>query len=164
MTRGTGPELAHGVTQPSSSDNTGDDVAMEGENADERGAGHLNPSGPDSRRRITTKREPREARDEQSIVASQHVPRRMSGKTTPQSHAVAVTTQEASDVFREKAMRVANIENNPLNWVSISLAGALDMKNCGWVIGRLVGQGLHHQSYHTVSILKNTIYPGESTS
>ena len=66
----TGPELAQGVIQPSSSGDTGDDVAMEGENADERGAGHLNPSGPDSRRRITTKREPREARDEQSIATS----------------------------------------------------------------------------------------------
>ena len=39
-------------------------VMMERENADERGAGHWNPSGPDSRRRIT-KREPQEARDEQ---------------------------------------------------------------------------------------------------
>ena len=27
-------------------------------------------------------------------------------------------------------MRVANIENNSLNWVSISSAGALDMTNC----------------------------------
>ena len=33
----------------------------------------------------------REARDEQPTVAGQHVPRRMSGKTTPQGHAVAVT-------------------------------------------------------------------------
>ena len=55
---------------------------------------------------------------------------RMSGKTTPQGHAVAVTTQEASDASREKAMRVTNIENNSLNWVSISPAGALDMTNC----------------------------------
>ena len=30
VTRGTGPELAQGVIQPSSSDDTGDDVAMEG--------------------------------------------------------------------------------------------------------------------------------------
>ena len=95
-----------------------------------RGAGHLNPSGPDSRRRITTKREPRDVRDEQSTVTGQHVPRRMSGKTTPQGHAVAVTAQEASDGSREKTMRVANIENNSLNWVSMSSAGALDMTNC----------------------------------
>ena len=54
----------------------------------------------------------------------------MSGKTTSQGHAVAVTTQEASDGSREKTMRVANIENNSLNWVSISSAGALDMTNC----------------------------------
>ena len=31
VTRGTGPELAQGVIQPSSSDDTGDDVAMVGE-------------------------------------------------------------------------------------------------------------------------------------
>ena len=73
-----------------------------------------------------TKRQPREARDEQSTVTRQHVPRRMSGKTTPQGHA----TQEALDGSREKTMRVANIENNSLNWVSISSAGALDMTNC----------------------------------
>ena len=77
-----------------------------------------------------TKREPREVRDEQTTVTRQHVPRRMSGKTTPQGHAVAVTTQEALDGSREKTMRVANIENNSLNWVSISSAGALDMTNC----------------------------------
>ena len=74
---------------------------MEGENADERSATDSNPSGPDSRRRIMTKREPREARDEQSTVTRQHVPRRTSGKTTPQGHAVAVTTQEALDGSRE---------------------------------------------------------------
>ena len=33
-------------------------------------------------------------------------PGRMSGKTTPQGHAVAVTTQEASEGLREKTMRV----------------------------------------------------------
>ena len=124
VTRGTGPELAQGVIQPSSSDGTGDDVAMEEENADEGSAWDSNPSGPYSKRRISTKREPREARDEQSTVTSQHVPRRMPGKTTPQGHAVADTTQEASDGAREKTMRVANIENNSLNWVSISSAGA----------------------------------------
>ena len=38
-TRGTGPELAQGVIQPSSSDDNGDDVAMEGDSVDERSAG-----------------------------------------------------------------------------------------------------------------------------
>ena len=73
-----------------------------------------------------TKRQPREARDEQSTVTRQHVPRRMTGKTTPQGHA----THVALDGSCEKTMRVANIENNSLNWVSISSAGALDMTNC----------------------------------
>ena len=128
MTRGTRPELARGATHPSGSDGTGDDVVMEAENEGERSAGDSNPSGPDSRRRITTKREPREARDEQSTVTSLLVPRRMSGKTSPQAHAVAVTTQEASDGSREN-FRVANIENS-LGWVSISSAGALAMTHC----------------------------------
>ena len=39
VTRGTGPELAQGVIQPSSSDDTGGDVATEEENAAERSAG-----------------------------------------------------------------------------------------------------------------------------
>ena len=131
VTMGTGPELAQGMIQPSSSDDTGGDVVMEeGENADERSATDSNSSGPDSRRKIMTKREAREARDEQSTVTRQHVPRRIFLKTTPQGHAVAVTTQEALDGFRKKTMRVANIENNSLNWVSISSAGALDMTNC----------------------------------
>ena len=69
-------------------------------------------------------------RNEQSTATEQHVPRRILGKTTPQGHAVVVTTQEALDGSGEKTMRVANIENNPLNWVSISSAGALDMTNC----------------------------------
>ena len=109
---------------------------MEEENADERSAGDSNPSGPDSKRRIMTKSEPREARDEQSTVTGQHVPRRMSGKTTPQGHAVAVTTQEALDGSREKNMRVANVENNSLKlkWVSISSAGAVDMTNCDFSV------------------------------
>ena len=46
------------MIQPSSSDDTGGDAVMEGENADERSATDSNPSGPDSRRRIMTKREP----------------------------------------------------------------------------------------------------------
>ena len=38
VTRAMGPELAQGVIQRSSSDDNGDDVAMEGENADEKSA------------------------------------------------------------------------------------------------------------------------------
>ena len=57
----------------------------------------------------------------------EHVPRRILEKTTPQEHAVAVTTQEAPDGYREKTMRIEDVENHSLNWVSISSAGALDM-------------------------------------
>ena len=78
------------------------------------------PSGSDSRRRITAKREPREVRVEQPDTTEQHVPRRLFGKTTPQGHAVAVTTQEALDGSRGETMRIANAENNAVNWVSIS--------------------------------------------
>ena len=52
------------------------------------------------------------------------------GKTTPREQAVAVTTQEALDGSREKTMRIANVENSELNWVSMSSAGALDMTHC----------------------------------
>ena len=83
-------------------------------------------SGSDTRRRITAKREPREVRVEQLSATEQHVPRRLFGKTTPQEHAVAVTTQEALDGSREKTMRIVNVENNALNWVSISSGGARD--------------------------------------
>ena len=68
----------------------------------------------------------------------------MSGKTTPQGHAVAVTTQEALDGSREKTMRVANIENNSLNWVSISSAGALDMTNCDFSERRARDEEVRH--------------------
>ena len=84
----------------------------------ERSAGDSSPSGLDSRGRTTT------SKDEQSTVTGQHVPRKMSGKKTPQGHGVAVTTQEASDRSREKTTRVAHNENNSLNWVSISPGGS----------------------------------------
>ena len=73
-------------------------------------------------------------RDEQSSTTEQHGPRRISGKTAPQERAVAVTTQEALDGDRENAMRIANVENNTLNWVSISSAGALDMTHCAFSV------------------------------
>ena len=38
------------------------------------------PYGSDSRRRITTKREPREVRDEQTSITEQHVPGIISGE------------------------------------------------------------------------------------
>ena len=49
-------------------------------------------------------------------------------------HAVAVTTQGALDGYREKAMRISNVENNTLNWASISSAGALDMTHCDFSV------------------------------
>ena len=121
-------------TRASSKDRIGGDGAMGEDNADENSAGHPSPSGSDNRRRITTKREPREVRDEQSSTTEQHVPRRIFGKATPQEHAVAVTTQEAVDGYREKTMRIANVENNTLNWVSISSARALDMTHCNFSV------------------------------
>ena len=84
---------------------------MGGDGADDDSAGHPNPSGSDSRRRITAKREPCEVRVEQSSTIEQYVPRWLFGKTTPQGHAVAVTTQEALDGSREKTERIARHEN-----------------------------------------------------
>ena len=55
-------------------------------------------------------------------------------KKTPQEHADAVTTQRALDGYREKTMRIANVENNTLNLVSISSARALDMTHCNFSV------------------------------
>ena len=118
------------VARAGSEEHNNYDVAMDGDGADDDSARHPNPSGSDSRRRITTKRESREVRVEQSGTIEQHVPRRLFGKTSPQGLAVPVTTQEALDWSREKTMRIANVENNALNWVSISSGGALDMTHC----------------------------------
>ena len=87
-----------------------------------------NPSGSDSKRRITAKRDTREVRVEQSSTTEQHVPRRLLGKTAPQGRAVAVTTQEALDGSREKTMRVG---------------GALDMTHCDF-IARAARDELRH--------------------
>ena len=100
---------------------------MEGDSGEGSSAGHPSPLGPDTRRRITTKRRPREVRDEQSSIIGQHVPRRTFGKTAPQE---CVTTHEALDGSRVKTMRIANVENNALNFVSISSGGALDTTHC----------------------------------
>ena len=75
VTRETRPELAQDMARPSSSDDTGGDVTMEGEMYLKVAQDTRTQSGPDNRRRITTKREPREARDEQSSATEQHVPR-----------------------------------------------------------------------------------------
>ena len=45
---------------------------------------------------------------------------------------MAVTTQEALDGSCEKTMRIANVENSALNWVSISSAGEHDVTRCGF--------------------------------
>ena len=103
------------------------------DNEDENRAEHPSSSGPDSRRRITTRREPREVRDERTSITEQHVPRRISGKCC-RDHPVAVITEGALDGYRVKTMRIAIFENNTLNWVSISSAGALDMTQCDFSV------------------------------
>ena len=93
--------------------------------------------------RDQTAREPHEVLDEQPTVIEQHVLRRMLGKTTPQEHAVAVTTQETPDGSREKTMRIENVEDHSLNWVSISSAGALDMTHCDFS-AKTARDGMRH--------------------
>ena len=124
------------MTQASSRDDTGDDVVMREDNADENRAGHPSSSWSDSRRGITTKRA-RDVRDAQANVNEQHeqhVPGIIWGKTTLSEHPFAVTTHDALDGYREKTVRVANVENNTLNCVSISSAGALDMTHCDFIV------------------------------
>ena len=91
------------VTRTRSNDDIGGDVVMRGDNADENRAEHPSSSRSDSRRRITTKREPREVGDAQTSVTEQHVPRRISKKTTWSEHPVAVTAQGH---WTEKTMKV----------------------------------------------------------
>ena len=114
------------MTRACSKDHIGGDVAMREESADQNSAGHPSSSGSDSRRRAKTKREPRAVKHEQTGTTEQHDPRRISGKTTPSEHAVAVTTQDALVGYCEKTMRIASGENNTLNWMSISS----DMTHC----------------------------------
>ena len=97
MTReeGTGP--TQDVTRTSSNDDICDDVVIREHNADENRAEHPSSSVSDSRRRITTKRELCEARDAETNVTEQRVPRTISGETTLLEHPVAVTRQEALD-------------------------------------------------------------------
>ena len=60
----TGP--TQDVTRTSSDDHMSGDVATRGDSADEHSGGHPSSAGPHSRRRITTKGETRQVRDEQS--------------------------------------------------------------------------------------------------
>ena len=73
-----------------------DDVVMREADADENRAEHPSSSLLDSRRRITTKRNRREVRDEQTSITGEHVPTRISEKTAPSLHTVAVTTQKGT--------------------------------------------------------------------
>ena len=73
VTREVRTGLTQDVTRTSSSDDNGEDVVMREDTAGENRADH--PYGSNSRRRITTKREPREVRDEQTSITEQHVPR-----------------------------------------------------------------------------------------
>ena len=102
VTREVKTGLTQDVTRASSSDD--DNVVMRKENADQIRAEHPSSSGSDSRRRITTKREPRAVRDAETSVTEQHVPR----------------------ISRKQPCRsTMRVENNTLNWVSTSSAGAL---------------------------------------
>ena len=111
----------------------GDDVSTRDDGANENSGGRPSSAGPD-KRRITTKRGPREFGNEQSSTTERHGPRRMYGRTAPKEREVAVTTQEALQRYPDKAMRIANVENNTFNWVSISPAGALDMTHCDFIV------------------------------
>ena len=120
------------MIQPSSSDDTGDDVAMVEVNADERSAADSNPSGLDwtaeggSRQR---ENHGRQGMSKQPLPVSAsrggcqgRRPRRAMRWLSPRkSHRTGPV---------RKPMRVANVDNNSLNLVLISPAGALDMANC----------------------------------
>ena len=115
----TGP--TQDVTRASSNDDIGDDVCDEGKTVQTK-------TGPKVRRGQTageeSQRRGNHAKSEmsKSSTTEQHITRRVFGKTTPQECAVAVTTQEALDGSREKTMRIANVENITLNWVSICIS------------------------------------------
>ena len=95
------PEHQH-ERRNSSKDHIGGDVSVEGDSADDNSVGRPNPSKSDSRRRITTKREPREVREKQKKSAEQHVPRRILGKTTrPRTRSSCHHTTGTGWVLRE---------------------------------------------------------------
>ena len=120
VTRETRTGPTQDVTRASSEDHIGGDDSMRGDIADENRAEQPSSSRSDSRRRITTKREPREARDEQSSTTEQHVPRRILGKTTPREQAVTVTTVLVTRERRHKmtwAMLVSRKETE-FPWIA----------------------------------------------
>ena len=124
----TGPK--QDVTRTSTNNDAGDDVVTNGTQADEHRAEHLRSSVTDSSKKITTKCEPREVRDEQTSITEQHVPRRMSVKTTPSEHTVEVTTQEATDGYRGKNENLARREQH-IELGAKFIGSTLVTTNCG---------------------------------
>ena len=88
-------------------------------------------------------------------MTEQHFPRRISKKNDAVgAPSCRVTTQEALDGYREKTVRVAGVETNALNWVSISSAGAFDMTHCDFS-AKLAREDMRHimrSSEHTSCI------------
>ena len=82
---------------------------MRGDGADENSVGHPSLSGSDSRRRITTKREPREVRDEQASTTEQF-------------------REGSSGKRRRKSAQ--SLSPRKRHWTSIPSAGALDITHC----------------------------------
>ena len=82
-------EARTGSTQDVSRVSNSDDVVVREDNADGKRSRTPEFVGSDGRRRITTKRGSRGARDERSSTIEQHVPRRILGETTPREQAVA---------------------------------------------------------------------------
>ena len=80
------------------------------------------------------KRESLGGGNEQTNTNAHHVAKGMAGETAPSGHAVAVTTQKATDGFRENAVRIANVERNMLNWVINSSSRVFDMTNCDFIM------------------------------
>ena len=103
-------------------------------NADGTRGEHPIPAGVTFRTRIAMKRESLGDGSEHTNTNAHRVAKEITGETTPSGHAVAVTTQEATDGFRENAVRIANVERNMLNWVTNSSAGVLDMTNCDFIV------------------------------
>ena len=92
------------------------------------------PAGMNFRTRITMKRESLGGGNEQTNTDAHRVAKGMTGETAPSGRAVAVTAQEATDPFRENAVRIANVQRNISNWVTNSSAGVLDRTNCDFIV------------------------------
>ena len=124
----TGP--TQDVTRTSSKDHIGGEVAMR---EDENSGGHPSPAEPDCRRRITTKRAPREVRDEQASTNEQHVPRRISGKRPTRAQLLSPRKRHWTDT----------VQNDTLKCVSISSAGSLEVTHCDFS-GRSARDEMRH--------------------